>query len=208
MSPTGTSANVPTLHGDAVKARPGREKTKWWCHQDSNLPVSTLRFRFLALVVFSVLSSKFSEHCQKIASVNGHQSQKQYFGRQSSTFCVWKTGKEGKNACWGTPRASLSQRAAEHPMHWVKKQGSCTGTCSRGKHRQSKPKEGEVEVRDLRGILVRSSQGKSQAVRRSIYIYREWRKAKSTRNSGARWGSPKKKKKKNQMNGLSKFSLL
>ena len=51
-----------------------------------------------------------------------------------------------------------------------KEQGSCTGILSRGNHRQSKPKEGKVKVRDLRGILVRSSRAQSQAVGRSIYI--------------------------------------
>ena len=39
---------------------------------------------------------------------------------------------------------------------------------SAGNHRQSKPKESKVEVRDLRGILVRSSRAQSQAVGRSI----------------------------------------
>ena len=52
-----------------------------------------------------------------------------------------------------------------------KKQGSCSGILSRGNHCQSKPKEGKVEVRDLRGILVGSSRAQSQAVGRSIYIY-------------------------------------
>ena len=51
------------MHGDAVKARPGREKTKMVAAHGSNSSVSTLRVRFLPLVVFSVLSRTFkSEH--------------------------------------------------------------------------------------------------------------------------------------------------
>ena len=56
-------------------------------------------------------------------------------------------------------------------MQWVKKER--TGLLHRHpferKSSQSKPKEGKVEVRDLRGILVRSSLAQSQAVGRSIY---------------------------------------
>ena len=47
---------------------------------------------------------------------------------------------------------------------------SCASFHSRRNHRQSTPKESKVEVRDLRGILVRSSRAQSQAVGRSIYI--------------------------------------
>ena len=53
------------MHGDAVKARPGREKTKMVAAQGSNSSVSTLGIRFLPLVVFSVLSCTFSEHNRK-----------------------------------------------------------------------------------------------------------------------------------------------
>ena len=56
------------MHGDAVKARPGLEMTKWrWVPPRvfSSSSVSTPRVRFLALVVFSVLSCTFSEHCRK-----------------------------------------------------------------------------------------------------------------------------------------------
>ena len=66
---------------------------------------------------------------------------------------------------------------AEHPMQWVKKQKKKNRAPAqasferRGNHCQSKPKEGKVEVRDLRGILVGSSRAQSQAVGRSIYIY-------------------------------------
>ena len=54
-----------TVAGGAVKARPGREKTKMVAAQGSNSSVSTLRIRFLPLVVFSVLSCTFSEHYRK-----------------------------------------------------------------------------------------------------------------------------------------------
>ena len=67
-------------------------------------------------------------------------------------------------------RSSLSQRAAEHPMQWVKKQR--TGLLNRHPfERTSSSIKAKVEVRDLRGILVRSSRAQSQAVGRSIYIY-------------------------------------
>ena len=36
---------------------------------------------------------------ERSQSINGHQSRKRNFGRQSSISCVWKTGKEGQNAC-------------------------------------------------------------------------------------------------------------
>ena len=130
----------------------------------------------LALVVYSVLSSTFSEPCRKNCIDQWtitHQSRKRNFGRQSSTSssCVRKVGKKGQNAGRGTSRASFSERPAAQPRHWVKKskeQASCACTCSRENHCQSKSKEGNVEVRDLRGILVRSSRAQSQAVARSI----------------------------------------
>ena len=53
------------MHGEAVKARPGREKKKMVAAQGSNSSVPTLRIRFLPLVVFSVLSCTFSEHYRK-----------------------------------------------------------------------------------------------------------------------------------------------
>ena len=58
-------ATCQAMHGDAVKARPGREKTKMVAAQGSNSSVSTLRIRFLPLVAFSVLSCTFSEHYRK-----------------------------------------------------------------------------------------------------------------------------------------------
>ena len=58
-------ATCQAMHGDAVKARPGREKTKMVAAQGSNSSISTLRIRFLPLVVFSVLSCTFSEHYRK-----------------------------------------------------------------------------------------------------------------------------------------------
>ena len=70
----------------------------------------------------------------------------------------------------------MSQRAAEHPMQWVKKEKKKNRALAQASFREEiivnpKPKEGNVEVRDLRGILVGSSRAQSQAVVRSIYIY-------------------------------------
>ena len=53
-------------------------------------------------------------------------------------------------------------------MKKSKEQASCACARSKGSHRQSKSKGGEVEVRHLRGILVRSSRAQSRAAARSI----------------------------------------
>ena len=45
-------ATCQAMHGDAVKARPGREKTKMVAAQGSNSSVSTLRIRFLPIGCF------------------------------------------------------------------------------------------------------------------------------------------------------------
>ena len=145
----------------------------------------------LALVVYSVLSSTFSEPYRKNCIDQWTitlQSRKRNFGRQSSTSssCVRKAGKEGQIACQGTSRASFSERPAAQPKHWVKKskeQASCACTRSRGNHRQSKAKEGKVEVRDLRGISVRSSRAQSQATARSIQTNNISRSMKSQVNT-------------------------
>ena len=163
-----------------VKARPGREKTKWRCRPGfSGSSVLTARIRFIALVVFSVLSCTFSEHCPK-KSLDQSMATKVESGISDANrrFLVCEsleTGKEGQNACQKKKfRSSLSKRAAEHPMQWVKKQR--TGLMNRhyferkGLSINAKPKEGKVEVRDLRGILVRSSRAQSPAVGRSIYV--------------------------------------
>ena len=161
-----------------MKARPGREKTKWRYRPGS---VSTLRIQSLASVVFSVLACTFSEsNTAEINSVDQPPPKlKVEFRtpRQSSISCAGKTGEEEQSACRKIQIEFVSKhRAAEHPMQWVKKQK--TGllhrqSVSRENHRQSKPKEGKVEVGDLRGTLVRSSQAQSKAVRTlDVILYR------------------------------------
>ena len=70
-------------------------------------------------------------------------------------------------------RSSLSQRAAEPDAvgEEKKKQGSCTGVLSRENHCHSKPKEGNVDVRDLRGILVWIVVGTKLSGRDARFIY-------------------------------------
>ena len=61
-------ATCQTMHGDAVKACKARSRDDEMAVPPrvlSSSSVSTLRIRFLALVVFSVLSCTFSEHCRK-----------------------------------------------------------------------------------------------------------------------------------------------
>ena len=87
-----------------------------------------------------------------------------------------ETGKEGQKACQkNSDRVCLKGQLNTRCSGWRnKEQGSWTGILLRGNHRQSEPKEGKVKVRDLRGILVRSSRAQGQEVGRSIYIYTSW----------------------------------
>ena len=92
------------MHGDAVKARPGREKTKmvvppkvltrpfrrWWFNSSY----------WLFSRCFHAPSPNTTERSQ---SINGHQSRKRNFGRQSSISCAWKKGKDRQNACRKNP---------------------------------------------------------------------------------------------------------
>ena len=135
--------------------------------------ISTLRIRFLLLVVFSVRSSIFSEHCRKNSVNQRPLKSKAEVWTPIVDLLIVKDGKEGQNASQKNPdRACLKgQLNTRCSGGRNKEQGSCTGILSRGDHRQSKPEEGKVEVRDLRGILVGSSRAQSQAVGRSIYIY-------------------------------------
>ena len=103
-------------------------KGKAWSREDemavpsTTRSVSTLRIRFLALVVFSaaVLESTFS--VERSQSINGHQIQKRNFGRQSSIVCERQVKKLRTKRLLKKSRSSLSQRAAEHQTLWVKKQ--------------------------------------------------------------------------------------
>ena len=139
----------------------------------SGSSVLTLRIRFLALLVFSVLSDTFSKHCWK-KSVNQRPPKlKAEFRTPIVDFlCVKVLGRVKKDRTL-VKKIQIEIRGQLNTWcsGWRNKdQGSWTGILSRGNHRQSKPKEGKVEVRDLRGILVVSSRAQSQAVGRSIYI--------------------------------------
>ena len=103
-----------------------------------------------------------------------------------------ETGKEGQNACQkNSDRVCLKGQLNTRCSGWRnKEQGSWTGILSRGNHRQSKPKS---KYRICAGFWFdrRGHKAKRSDARFIyIYIYREWRKSKSTRKCGARWGSP------------------
>ena len=119
---------LPGNAGDAAKARSGRDS------RDDEMAVPprvlsssyvlTLRIRFLALVVFSVLSCTFSEHCRK-KSVDQRPPKSQAEFRMPIVvfLCVkvFRRVKKDRTLVKKKIRSSLSQRAAEHPMQWVKK---------------------------------------------------------------------------------------
>ena len=90
----------------------------------SSSSVSTLRIRFLALVVFSVLSCTFSEHCRKKSVDQRPPKSKAEFRMPIVDFLCVKVLRRVKKdrTLVKKLRSSLSQRAAEHPMQWVKKQ--------------------------------------------------------------------------------------
>ena len=82
---------------------------------------------------------------ERSQSINGHQSRKRNFGHQSSISCVWKTDKEGQNACrscfWKTGKEgekACQKKSRSYCPNWGqlntrcswwrnKEQGSCTG---------------------------------------------------------------------------------
>ena len=70
-------------------------------------------------------------------------------------------------------RVSLKGQLNTRCSGWRnKKQGSCTGILSRENHCRSKPKKGNAEVRDLRGILVWIVVGTKPSGRTlDLYIY-------------------------------------
>ena len=161
----------------------------------ANSSVSMLRIRFLPLVFSQCFRVPYPNTAEKSQSVNGHQNRKRNFGRQSTISCAWKTGKEGQYACRKNPdRICLKGQMNIRCSKWYNKEhGPSTGILSKTNHPQSKPKEGKGEIRDLRGILVWIVLGTKPSGRTLdlyIYIYRQWRKSESTRNCGARWGSP------------------
>ena len=163
------------MHGDAVKARPGWEKTKMVAAQGSNSSVSTLRIRFLPLVVFSVLSCTFSEHYRmKSVDQRPPKSKAEFRTPIVDLLCAERRVKKDRMLVEKNPdRVFLKGQLNTRCSGWRnKKQGSCTGILSRENHCHSKPKEGNVEVRDLRGILVWIVMGTKPSGRTlDLYIY-------------------------------------
>ena len=177
MSPI--SGYLPGMHGDAVKVRPGREKTKWRCRLDSIPRTGCFLCVFVHLLRTlpkEVIRSTATKVESGISDANRRSlvsERRVKKDRMLVALVSERRVKKDRTLVEKFQIVLLQLRAAEHPIQLVKnqKQGLCTGILSRGNHRQSKPKESKVEVRDLRGILVRSSWAQSQAVGRSIYIY-------------------------------------
>ena len=82
------------------------------------------RILFLALVVFSVLSRTFSKHCRKKSVDQWPPKSKAEFQTPIVDFlCVKVLRRVKKDRTFAKKfKSSLSQRAGEHPMQWVKKQ--------------------------------------------------------------------------------------
>ena len=141
--------------------------------------VSTLRIRFLALVVFSVLSSTFSEHCRKKSVDQRPPKFESGMSDANRRFLVCEsleTGKERQNACQKKFRSSLPERAAEHPLQWVKKQRTGLlkrhpfenkSSSIRAKGRQSRS---TGFARDF-GSIVAGTRPRGRTL--DLYIYRE-----------------------------------
>ena len=169
------------MHGEAVsvKARPGREKTKMAVPPrvlTRRGSVSTLRIRFLPLVVFSVLSCTFSEHYRK-KSVDQRppKSKAEFRTPIVDLLCVkeLRKGKERQNACRKNPdRVCRKGQLNTRCSGWRKKK---TGLLRRHpferKSLSIKAKGRQSRSTGFARDLVGSSWAQSQAVGRSIYIY-------------------------------------
>ena len=82
-------ATCQAMHGDAVKARSGREMTKWLCRPGfsqarPSRPRGIDSSHWLFSQCFRAPSPNTAERSQ---SINGHESRKRNFGRQSSISC-------------------------------------------------------------------------------------------------------------------------
>ena len=105
---------------DAIKARLCREKTKWRCCQFVKFrspPISNSIPRFCLLSAFEHILRTLPKESRRSINIS-HQSRKRNFGRQSrsstSSSCVRKARKEGKNASRGTSRASFLKGQLHH----------------------------------------------------------------------------------------------
>ena len=175
---------------------PVERRRKWWPPRVLTRPFRRWGFdssHWLFSQCFRAPSPNTTEWSQ---SINGHQSRKRNFGPQSSISCAWKKGKERQNACRKKSRSSFSQRAAEHPMQWVKKQK--TGLLHRHPF-ERKSLSFKAKGRQCRSTGFARNFGLDRHGHKAkwsdarfiyIYIYRQSRKSESTRNCGARWGSP------------------
>ena len=151
---------------------PVKRRRKWWPPRVLTRPFRRWGFdssHWLFSQCFRAPSPNTTERSQ---SINGHHGRKRNFGPQSSNSCAWKKGGERQNACRKKSRSTLSQRAAEHPMQWVKKQKNRALA-------QASFREKIIVIQSQRkamskyGICAEFWFGwaQSQVVGRSIYIY-------------------------------------
>ena len=121
----GSLAPCQVMH--AVKPRPRREKTKWRCSSGFQLVRFETEDSISALVVFSVLSCTFSEHCRKKISRSTATEVESGISDANRRFLVCERRVKKDKTFVEKSRSSLSQltvrrRAAKHPMQLVKKQ--------------------------------------------------------------------------------------
>ena len=140
------------------------------------LSVLTRRIRYLALVVFSVLSCTFSKLCRK-KSVDQRppKSKAEFLTSIVDFLCVQVLRRVKKDRRLVKKfTSSLSQRTAEHPMQWVKKQRTelLNRHLLERKSFSIKAKGRQSQSTGFARDFVRSSLAQSQAVGRSIYISR------------------------------------
>ena len=197
-------ATCQGMHGDAVKARPGREKTKWRSRSEFFLARPYARFDpedsiprigcFLSAFVhlLQTLPKEVSRSTATKVESGISDANRRFLVCESL-----ETGKEGQNACQKIQIEFVS-KGSWTPMQWGKKQR--TGLLNRhpferksssikAKGRQS---HSTGFARDF-GSIVAGTKPSGRTLDLYIYIYREWRKSESTRNCGARWGSPQSK---------------
>ena len=178
------------------RQRPTERRRNGGVAQGSNSSASTLRIRFLALVVFSVLSRTFSEHCTKKSVDQRPPKVESGISGANRRFLVCET------------RVKKDRTLVENIQIDCVSKGSWTrdAVCEETKNRvfaqaffreEIIVNQCQKKARSKYGICAgfwfdrRGHKAKRSDARFIyIYIYREWRKSESTRNCGARWGSP------------------
>ena len=187
------------MHGDAVKPEgkaPSKEDEMAMSPWVLTRPFRCWGFDSSHWLFSQCFPAPSPNTVERSQSINGHQSRKRNFGRQSSISCVCERRVKKDKTLVEKSWSNLSQlRAAEHPMQRVKKQR--TGLLHRHpvERNSSSIKAKGRQCRSTGfsrdfGSIVAGTKPSGRTLDLYIYIYRQWRKSKSTRNCGARWGSP------------------